>query len=389
MKTFLKSKLIEKKCVKSIIRERNLMSKINHPFIVNMHFSFQDNHYLYMILDIMKGGDLRYYIKLQEKSKKIFTEKEVNFLVANLVLALEYIHKNNIIHCDLKPENILSNKQGYFYLTDFSIATNKNDKENNNININNSNNINQNGNNNNHYLAGSLGYMPPEIMFRESLNFCADYFSLGVLCYEIMMGKLPYMSKNLEGMKKLVMANQVQIKKFSIPEGWSETCADFINKLIQRKQFKRLGYGGIEEIKNHPWLKDTNWKEIYLHKMKSPFTPELNKKNFNNLYFNEKKRENEDTKITLERFQIIELNKDYNKKFDEFYYLNKYSMKYKKENKKSGFINPHKKYEEEEKNDINRSLSNNMNNKYEKTKNIIGSNNARYNFHSPNKIKIK
>jgi len=63
MKTFLKSKLIEKKCVKSIIRERNLMSKINHPFIVNMHFSFQDNHYLYMILDIMKGGDLRYYIK--------------------------------------------------------------------------------------------------------------------------------------------------------------------------------------------------------------------------------------------------------------------------------------------------------------------------------------
>ena len=114
MKTFLKSKLIEKKCVKSIIRERNLMSKINHPFIVNMHFSFQDNHYLYMILDIMKGGDLRYYIKLQEKSKKIFTEKEVNFLVANLVLALEYIHKNNIIHCDLKPENILSNKQGYF-----------------------------------------------------------------------------------------------------------------------------------------------------------------------------------------------------------------------------------------------------------------------------------
>ena len=71
MKTFLKSKLIDKKCVKSIIKERNLMSKINHPFIVNMHFSFQDNHYLYMILDLMKGGDLRYYIKLSEKSKKI------------------------------------------------------------------------------------------------------------------------------------------------------------------------------------------------------------------------------------------------------------------------------------------------------------------------------
>ena len=387
MKTFLKSKLIDKKCVKRIIKERNLMAKINHPFIVNMHFSFQDNHYLYIILDLMKGGDLRYYIKLQEKSKKKFTEKEANFLVTNLILALEYIHKNNIIHCDIKPENILANKQGYFYLTDFSIAKNKTDKENNNININNINaNINNNTNNNNpynnHYLEGSLGYMPPEILFSDSLNFCADYFSLGVICYEIMMGKIPYMSKNLDGMKKLVMANQVQIKKFSIPEGWSESAADFINKLIQRKQFKRLGYNGIEEIKSHPWIKDTNWKEIYLHNMKSPFIPELNKRNF---YFNDKRRESQETSITLERYQIIELNKDYKNKFDEFYYFNKYSMKYKKENKNNGFINPHKKYEaDNNKDDIDR--INNTNNKHEKTKKI-GKNNKRYNHYSPNKIK--
>ena len=124
MKTFLKSKLIDKKCVKSIIKERNLMSKINHPFIVNMHFSFQDSHYLYMILDLMKGGDLRHYIKLSEKSKKIFSEKEVNFIIANLILSLEYIHKNNIIHCDIKPENILANKQGYFYLIRFILKIN-------------------------------------------------------------------------------------------------------------------------------------------------------------------------------------------------------------------------------------------------------------------------
>ena len=387
MKIFSKSKLIDKKCVKSVIKERNLLAKINHPFIVNMHFSFQDNHYLYIILDLMKGGDLRYYIKLQEKSKKKFTEKEANFLVTNLILALEYIHKNNIIHCDIKPENILANKQGYFYLTDFGVAKNKTDKENNNININNiyaniNNNINNNNPYNNHYLEGSLGYMPPEILFSDSLNFCADYFSLGVICYEIMMGKIPYMSKNLDGMKKLVMANQVQIKKFSIPEGWSESAADFINKLIQRKQFKRLGYNGIEEIKNHPWIKDTNWKEIYLHNMKSPFIPELNKRNF---YFNDKRRESQETSITLERYQIIELNKDYKNKFDEFYYFNKYSMKYKKENKNNGFINPHKKYEADNNKDDNERI-NNTNNKHEKTKKV-GKNNKRYNHYSPNKIK--
>ena len=381
MKTFLKSKLIDKKCVKAIIKERNLMSKINHPFIVNMHFSFQDNHYLYMILDLMKGGDLRYYIKSSEKTKKKFTEKEVNFIATNLILALEYIHKNSIIHCDIKPENILSNKQGYFYLTDFSIATNKTEKENN------YNNINNNPNNNNHYLAGSLGYMPPEIMFNESLTPCADYFSLGVVCYELMMGFLPYNSKSLDGMQKLIMANQVQIKKFNIPEGWSETAADFINKLIQRKQIKRLGYNGVEEIKNHPWLKDTNWKEIYLHRMKSPFIIELNKRNFHNYYFNDKKRDNEDSKITLERYQIIELNKDYNKKFDEFYYFNKYSMKYKKENQMKGFINPHKKYEEEVSNE-NKTHNINTNNKFEKKKNINFVNKSeRYNLFFSKKIK--
>ena len=378
MKTFSKSRLIDKKCVKSIIKERNLMSKINHPFIVNMHFSFQDNHYLYMILDLMKGGDLRYYIKLSEKSKRIFTEKEVNFLVANLVLALEYIHKNNIIHCDLKPENILVNKNGYFYLTDFSIATNKTEKEN-NINK-----ANANNNNTNNYLAGSLGYMPPEIMFEENLNFCADYFSFGVICYELLMGQIPYQSKSLEEMKKLIMANQVQIKKFNIPEGWSETFADFINKLIQRKQTKRLGYNNIDEIKNHPWLENTNWKEIYLHKMKSPFVPELNHKILNNFYFNDKRKENEETKITIERYQIIEMNKDYSNKFDEFYYFNKYSMKYNKENKKKGFINPHKIYEEEEKPD--KKIHNININKFDRKK--MGVNKfERYDYYLKNKIK--
>ena len=79
MKIFSKSKLIDKKCVKSVIKERNLLAKINHPFIVNMHFSFQDNHYLYIILDLMKGGDLRYYIKLTGKIEKKIYRKRSEF----------------------------------------------------------------------------------------------------------------------------------------------------------------------------------------------------------------------------------------------------------------------------------------------------------------------
>ena len=151
--------------------------------------------------------------------------------------------------------------------------------------------------------------------------------------------------------------------------------------MIQRKQVKRLGYNGIDEIKNHPWLKDINWKDVYLHKIKSPFVPELSKKIFNNLYFTNKRKENEETKVTLERYQIIELNKDYNNKFDEFYYFNKYSMKY--NNKKNSFINPHKKYEEDEKKE--NLIQNNVTNKFEKKKTVFN-NLERLNYFN-NKLK--
>ena len=125
MKKILKTKIIDKKFIKGIIKERDLLSKLNHPFLVNMHFSFQNNQYLFMILDLKKGGDLRYYFRLCEtESSKFFSEGECKFMVSNLVLALEYLHKNNIVHCDIKPENIVISKTGYFYLTDFGIAIN-------------------------------------------------------------------------------------------------------------------------------------------------------------------------------------------------------------------------------------------------------------------------
>ena len=357
MKRILKNKIIDKKFIKGIIKERNLLSKLDHPFLVNMHFSFQDKQYLYMILDLMKGGDLRYYYKLYniDNNKKKISENECIFLVSNLILAMEYIHSNNIIHCDIKPENIVIDKNGYFYLTDFGIAINIKDEENNKKE------------NNNNYIAGSVGYMAPEIMFQEKFNFCVDYFSLGVICYEIMMGNLPYLGNGLEETKKLIMANQAQIKKFDIPKDWSSEAADFINKLIQRKQYKRLGYNNFDEIKNHPWLINVDWKNIYLKKIKSPIIPDLNRKKFINSYLNEKKKENEDSKIIN---KVNDVNVDNNSKFDEFYYFNKYSMKYNKES--DICINPHIKYE------YNETKSNEMNNNNKISRNRNNINNHRH-----------
>ena len=321
MKVFSKTKLIDKKQIKSIIKERKLMSKLSHPFLVNMHFSFQDNHHLFMILDLMKGGDLRYYYKLQNQK---FSEIECKFMISNLILGLEYIHANYIIHCDIKPENIVISEDGYFYLSDFGIARDLKEEE-----------------KNKNSIEGSLGYMAPEIIFQKNVTLAVDYFCLGVVAYEMMMGSLPYFGKNLEDIKKLILATQVKIRKFSIPEGWSVNSADFINKLIQRKYIKRLGNNNIDEIKNHPWLSDIDWKKLYLHQLISPFQPDTDRTMFNNSFIT-KRKEIEDSQVTLERYKDIEINRNYSSIFDEFYYLNKFSMKYRKEGEY--FINPHLKY---------------------------------------------
>ena len=317
MKQLSKSKLIDKNCVNEIIKERNLMTKLNHPFLVNMNFSFQDSNYLYMILDLMQGGDLRFY----HLRKKIFTENECKFLVLCLIMGLEYLHTNKIIHRDIKPENIVIDQCGYFYITDFGIFTNfENIKKG--------------------EILGSLGYIAPEMILGEKYNFQIDYFALGVICFEILTGKLPYYAKSLKESKELILSNQVQIKNFEKPQNWSNESIDFINKLIQRNPEKRLGKNGIEEIKNHPWLKNTDWKKLYLHELKSPFLDSVSNEFLNLNRFSD---ENDDTtNATLERCINIENRNDFKHQFDEYYYFNRYSMK--NPNGKV-FINPHHKYE--------------------------------------------
>ena len=128
MKEMSKTKIIDKKSDKSVKSERDLLSKMSHPFIVNMHFSFQDNDNLYLVMDLLTGGDLRYHICKNRK----FTEEQSKFFIACILLGLEYCHHNQIIHRDIKPENLVLDENGYVHITDFGIAkiqTENNKKE--------------------------------------------------------------------------------------------------------------------------------------------------------------------------------------------------------------------------------------------------------------------
>ena len=316
MKEISKVKLIQNKAYEEIIHEQELNAKLNHPFLVGMNFSFQNKDYLYMINDLMPGGDLRYwYIQ-----KKNFSEKECKFIIACVILGLEYLHSNKIIHRDLKPENILFDKKGYVHLADFGIAKKLGDEPEERIED----------------TSGSPGYMSPETIFNQKHSYASDFFSLGVVCYEMMMKKRPYNGKNRQEIKENMANNFIQIKTNEIPKGWSSEFVDFTNKLLEKNEENRLGYKGINDLKCHPWLKLLNWKNIYLMKEKAPFIPP--KKVVCSEEDNNNNNENKKNDLKIQNSEL------YKKAFEHFEYFNKFSKKY--QNNLEIFTNPHLFYEE-------------------------------------------
>ena len=208
MKEMLKTKIIDKRSEKSIKYERDILEKISHPFIVNMRAAFQDADNLYIVLDYLTGGDLRYQLGKVRR----FSEQQIQFFVACIILALECIHSNNVLHRDLKPENFIIEESGYLRLTDFGIA--KFQQKNNAAET-----------------SGTPGYMAPEVMCSQNHSFPVDFFALGVFTYEFIMGKRPYVGKSRREIKEHIMTRQAGIKFETLPDGFSENAADFANKV--------------------------------------------------------------------------------------------------------------------------------------------------------------
>ena len=173
MKEMQKAKVIAKRSVNSVMNERKLLAMLRHPFIVNMQQAFQDRENLYLVMDLLTGGDLRYHVGRNKK----FSEQITQFFTACIVVALEYLHANGILHRDLKPENLVFDQKGYLRLTDLGIARVWNPE-------------------NAKDTSGTPGYMAPEVMCRQNHGVAVDYFALGVIVYECMMGRRPYNGRN-------------------------------------------------------------------------------------------------------------------------------------------------------------------------------------------------
>ena len=294
LKEMSKRKIIDKKSENSINSEKKFLSFLNHPFIVNMHYAFQDMDNLYLVIDLLTGGDLRYHISRYHT----FSEEQTRFFIACIIYSLSYIHSYNVIHRDIKPENLVLEQSGYLRITDFGIAK-------------------DNMPDNSSETSGTPGYMSPEVMNGVNHSFPTDFFAIGVIGYEFLLGKRPYNGKNRKEIKEKMFGEKVIINNEQIENGLSIEAIDFINKLLERKQEKRLGSkNGVKELMTHPWLKYYPWEELKEKSLPPPFIPEQSD-NFDKKYCESIEKISEETKI---RYEEIFLSTTYRNAFVDFYF---------------------------------------------------------------------
>ena len=246
MKIIDKEEIIKKKVVQQTKTERILLEKLDHPFIVKLIFSFQDQEKLYLVTEFMQGGELYFHLKRNIS----FKESTTRFYLCEILLALQYIHDKGYIYRDLKPENILLDKDGNIKISDFGLSKFlSNDEKSTNT------------------ICGTAGYIAPEIFNGKNYDKSCDWYSFGVLFYEMLCGCFPIENrkKNLENL----------INEVKFPENINENAKDLILKLMTIEPKERIGYNSVDEIKNHKFFNDIDFDKVLKKEYKVPFRPKL------------------------------------------------------------------------------------------------------------------
>ena len=233
--------------------ERDILTEVEHPFIVKLHYAFQTEGKLYLVLDFMRGGDL--YNRLSKEQCWKLKEADVRFYVAELVLALDHLHNLGVIYRDLKPENLLLDSDGHIALTDFGLSK-------------------ENFNHRRSYsVCGTWEYMAPEVLCGKGYDYSVDWWSLGVLMYEMLVGVCPFEGEN----KKETMA-KVMKSTIEYPDSLSSESISLLQGLLKRNPVKRFGSMDgwkAEEIKRHVFFDSINWSDLYQKTITPPFKPTI------------------------------------------------------------------------------------------------------------------
>uniref|UniRef100_A0A8C8MKF9 Protein kinase domain-containing protein n=1 Tax=Oncorhynchus tshawytscha TaxID=74940 RepID=A0A8C8MKF9_ONCTS len=252
MKYMNKQQCIERDEVRNVFRELEILQEIEHVFLVNLWYSFQDEEDMFMVVDLLLGGDLRYHLQQNVH----FNEDAVKLYLCEMTLALDYLQSQHIIHRDIKPDNILLDEQGHAHLTDFNVATIIKDGERATA------------------LAGTKPYMAPEI-FQSFVSggvgyaFEVDWWSLGVTVFEVLRGWRPYeihASNSVESLMQLFSTVSVQYNST-----WPKDLVHLMRKLLTVNPEHR--FSSLSHMQTAPYLSEINWDAVYEKKIEAGFVP--------------------------------------------------------------------------------------------------------------------
>ncbi|XP_030570506.1 cAMP-dependent protein kinase catalytic subunit 3 [Drosophila novamexicana] len=248
MKILAMTEVIRLKQIEHVKNERNILREIRHPFVISLEWSTKDESNLYMIFDYVCGGELFTYLRNAGK----FTSQTSNFYAAEIVSALEYLHSLQIIYRDLKPENLLINRDGHIKITDFGFAKKLRDRT--------------------WTLCGTPEYIAPEIIQSKGHNKAVDWWALGVLIYEMLVGYPPFYDEQPFGIYEKILSGKIEWERHMDP-----IAKDLIKKLLVNDRTKRLGNmkNGADDVKRHRWFKNLNWNDVYNKKLKPPILPDV------------------------------------------------------------------------------------------------------------------
>lgn len=249
LKKLRKTEVIRLKQIEHTNNERKLLAWArNHPFLVQMIGTSQDSGYLYVLMEYVSGGEL---FSLLRKVKTL-PNFVAQFYAAQVILAFEHLHSQNIIYRDLKPENILITKEGNIKIVDFGFAKEVSDQT--------------------WTLCGTPDYLAPEIVLSKGYGRAVDFYALGILIFEMLAGFPPFYNDNHMKLYDNIVNNEAKF-----PASFDPVAKDLVVKLLEKNPAKRFGVqaGGIDDLKQHIWFKDVKWDALYACSIRAPYKPKI------------------------------------------------------------------------------------------------------------------
>ncbi|KAI0340490.1 cAMP dependent protein kinase [Trametopsis cervina] len=248
MKVLRKSEIVRLRQVEHVNAERYILSRVQHPFIVDLYATFQDSMNIYMMLSYVPGGELFTHLRRAQR----FTPDVTRFYLATIILALKYLHSFNIIYRDLKPENLLLDSHGYVRITDFGFAKIVDDRT--------------------WTLCGTPEYLAPEIIQSDGHGKAADWWACGILAYEMMVGYPPFFDETAYGIYEKILRGKIHW-----PKDMDPLSREIIKAFLHPDRSKRLGnlIGGAQDILEHPWFRGVDWRALERREIRAPIIPHV------------------------------------------------------------------------------------------------------------------